>query len=355
MRRVVAIGAFLVIVFAGNIWYSSPRQAPQQHSRPSSLVPQDVPTSPPLRDTRKFVQLPASEPGNFDPTLPQWQEWNQRKADDPYWEWKVPINFYGRVVDYDDGKPIEGVHIEFSWTDLSPAGASQRATLSDATGSFSLAGVTGKSLIIGKLEKDGYIRSRADRSSMFEYAAFFDPHYHLPDPAGPIVFRMKRKARAEPLVHREMLYGLALDGTPHYVNLRTGKKTVGDPPTGDLMLRFTRSDSDDIHRPDWVLTIQGVGEAGLSESSEEFMFEAPPDGYLRQVKIEQKSSAPEYQSQLVKEYYVKLADGETYARIEAHVFSKYNKEAAINLVVYLNPKPGSRNLEYDPKQAAEMP
>src|SRR4029450_3866251 len=52
------------------------------------------------RDT--YPQLPATSPSKYDPNLAQWKEWQRRSRDDKKWEWKVPITFYGRVVDLEN-------------------------------------------------------------------------------------------------------------------------------------------------------------------------------------------------------------------------------------------------------------
>lgn len=164
------------------------------------------------------VQLPASDPGKYDPTLPQWAEWNRREKADMYWEWKMPINFYGKVVEYTTGESVEGVEIAFSWTDLSLDGGGRKTLFSDTKGNFSLTGITGKHLSVNALKKDGYIRSNIGARFGFEYAAFFEPHYHQPDPNHPVVFRMKKIGETEPLVYRDTLYGLNPNGTPQYLD-----------------------------------------------------------------------------------------------------------------------------------------
>ncbi len=266
---------------------------------------------------------------------------------DPQFEWKMPIKFYGKVVEYTTGHPLSGVEVTLVWNDLSKEGTSRAVIYSDAQGLFKLTGEFGKILSVSRLKKEGYVRSRYGTRSTFEYAAFFEQNYHQPDQNNLVIFRMKKKGVAEPLIHRDVLYGLKPDGTPHYLDLKTGRKSVGGVPTGDLVLRLTRTPADHMNHPDWKLIIQGIGRTRILESSEEFMFEAPLKGYINQVQVEQSGEALNYQSQIYKNYYIKLADG-TFARIETHIFSKYNDEAAINIVLYLNPARGNRNLEYDP-------
>jgi hypothetical protein len=135
--------------------------------------------------------------------------------------------------------------------------------------------------------------------------------------------------------------------------LKTGRKTVNGEPSGDLLLQLIRMGSSDQNRPDWTLTIQGLGNSGLLESTEEFMFEAPTSGYVNQVRVSMQEGSPDYQNHSEKNFFVKLADG-TFARIETRAYPKYNDEAAINIRLYLNPS-GSRNLEYDPSKRIRTP
>ena len=53
-------------------------------------------------------------------------------------------------------------------------------------------------------------------------------------------------------------------------------------------------------------------------------------------------------------FYVKAGDGK-YARVEIRIIPEYNETAAADLTVYLNPAPGSRNLEFDPTKVVQSP
>ena len=66
---------------------------------------------------------------------------------DPRFEWKAPINFYGKVVDQDN-QPIAGATVKFVWNDISSAGWSSAESTSDVNGLFSLADKKGKGLSV---------------------------------------------------------------------------------------------------------------------------------------------------------------------------------------------------------------
>jgi hypothetical protein len=359
MRRYLGFLIFFFVLLGLAIWFWKSRTADdssshsQQGQKPNASSINPISTSSRKKaeweGSNTFIQMPPSIPGQYDPSLPQWIEWDRREKKDKFWEWKVPINFYGKVVDYVTGEPIAGVEILLEWNDLSNEGTSKRKVFTDSSGLFSLVGTTGKILGVAGLKKEGYIRSNANSQFSFEYAAFFDKIYHLPDPNKPVVFRMKKMGETESLLYRETLYGLKPDGTSHYIDFKTGRKQVGGIASGDLALQINRTPTNDPNKPNWILRIHGVGATALLESSEEFMYEAPINGYVDQVKISQNVNDVNYQSQIEKKYFIKLSNG-TFARIETHAFAEYNQESAIKIILYLNPTPGSRNLEYDPKK-----
>lgn len=74
-------------------------------------------------------------------------ELNRRDATDSKWEWKVPIQFFGRVVDEND-RPIADAEVDVQWTDLTSRGTSERRLFSGANGSFEIHDITGKRLIV---------------------------------------------------------------------------------------------------------------------------------------------------------------------------------------------------------------
>src|SRR5436190_4368625 len=102
-------------------------------------------------------------------------EVSRRDRIDSKWEWKIPIRFYGRVVDENE-RPVAGVDVHFQWTDLSPKGTSVADSKSDAHGFFSLENVDGKSLLV-RLLKPGYYTTDARNQVNFEYANPFEESF----------------------------------------------------------------------------------------------------------------------------------------------------------------------------------
>lgn len=295
---------------------------------------------------KSYTQLPKKDPREpFNKNDPRWAEWERRKKEDRNWEWKMPINFYGKVID-ENNQPVEGAIIKLQWNDTSVKGTSYGNTKSDADGLFSLTGEEGKLLQI-QVSKEGYYGYRNERIASFEYAAFFDPQYHIPDPNNPVVFHLRKKGEPAELIYRDILYGIKIDGTPHYIDLVSGQKFIGSNPTGDLMVQIIRvADNTNPKKFDWSAILQGVGDGGLIETNSEFMFEAPVEGYQTKIEYRKEISDPEWKREIEKNFYIRSRNGKVYARIEANIIPKYQNSASIRIKSYVNPN-GSRNLEFD--------
>ncbi len=264
---------------------------------------------------------------------------------DPAFEWKMPISFYGRVVDQDN-IPVVGVQIVFQWTDTSAKGTSDRTVYSDNDGQFELTGVFGKRLGLTRIYKDGYYLVKDGLQRSFEYAAFFETNYYQPDSKNPVIFRLKKKNKIpEQLIVRQTLMGIKLTGEPHYIDLQTTRKT-GDG-TGDIAISMTRTAPEDVKQYNWSASIQGVNGAGLLESTDEFMFEAPESGYNPGYSYQFSESDPDWKNQVSRKYFIRARDGKIYGRLEITFIPKYRGSGAIDIKFYVNPT-GSQNLEYEP-------
>lgn len=315
----------------------SPGQAPTAQTAP---IPAKAPLVVPKEQKK---QLPE---GPYEPSDPRWQKVRELDKTDKQWEWKTPIEFYGRVIDSGD-HPVPGAQIHFVWNDTSAEGSSMADTVSDGAGLFSLSGVRGKVLSV-YVQKDGYYTFQQGVQRSFDFAAFWDKYYYEPDAKNPVIFRLRKKAQAEPLVVRSGLYGFPNNGAPIYWDLKTGKRSRELIPDADIAVRVLRGQPVN-NRYDWSVVIEGVNGTGLVESNEEFMFTAPAGGYQSKVEVKQEASASDWKSDLQRNFYVNGQNGRFYARIEADMIPSYgaDTQAAFNAKVYVNPS-GSRNLEYDP-------
>ena len=126
MRRLVLL-AFASAAVAVIVWWFS-------HRPPVRPVPQ---TTTSARGVAPAAPTPAALPSLAAPSYevppggayeglndPRWQWWNAMKNVDSSSEWKIPINFYGRVVD-ENGQAVAGATVRFGWPDTSARGSSE--------------------------------------------------------------------------------------------------------------------------------------------------------------------------------------------------------------------------------------
>jgi hypothetical protein len=58
-----------------------------------------------------------------------------------------------------------------------------------------------------------HIEARKSNPHGFEYAGFWEPTFHVPDPSNPVIFHMWKKGMSEPMIQRgPMLLGARNDG-----------------------------------------------------------------------------------------------------------------------------------------------
>jgi hypothetical protein len=299
--------------------------------------------SPTKTQTTPILQTSPTPDLSIYKTDPKWIWWNEQMERDRNFEWKMPISFYGKVIDQDN-RPVEGAKVALQWTDMSANGTSERTIFTDSTGRFELTGVSGKNLGINHIYKEGYYAVNKGLQTGFEYAAFFEPSFHQPDVNKPVVFRL-RKAGEIPnkLIVRESLIGLPANGVAQTIDLRTGGKGA----IGNVAISLTRGEQKEGNRYDWSIQIEGVQGSGLIESEDEFMFEAPEQGYLPKYSYKIDADSTNWSSEARKNYFVRSGNGDSYARLEIKFMPKYQKNAAARIRFFVNPT-GSRNLEYTP-------
>jgi hypothetical protein len=350
MKRSDIITALLALLLvAGAVWMLGKRR-PTTEAEPPAHVATSIPS--PTQNATPFLRpLPDVMPkgpyqGLSDPRWPIY--WKKREQDREF-EWRTPIEFYGKVLDQNE-QPIPGVEVNMNWTDMSPKGTSDATVATDAEGKFSITGIQGKNFGVRSLKKDGYLEAVKSNPHSFEYAGFWEPTYHVPDPGKPVIFHMWKKGISEPMIQRgPTLLGAPNNGTPTRLDLTTGRKATA--PSGTIALRISKGPKTN-KRFDWTAKIEGVDGTGLIESKDEFMATAPADGYQPQWTFSQKATDDKYQFEVQTKFYVRTGS-DNYARVEMRIIPEYNDTAAVDLTVYLNPTPGSRNLEFDPTKVVK--
>lgn len=298
-----------------------------------SLSPEVVQTTSVQIATNPIVLPTAVNPVTQEPSqsasTAEWGAW-ERAMDkqDPYWEYKLPISFYGKVVD-DSNQPISGANVAFSWVDLSQEGTTQQNTASDESGNFSLVGKTGKSLTV-QVSKNGYKLYQSSNYSGFDYSPLANPGKpFLPDPNSPVIFVMRKNRESEPLVIH--IQAEAKLGT-------NGQSKLFPIGNGDEHILIERLPNETSNPRFWDAQIV-VPDGGLQLTAEEFPYEAPEDGYTNGFIM---TSGVSVQSVGMPNgmFYVKTPNG--YARIKVYYIPN---KPWIYMDSWFNPNPNSRNLE----------
>lgn len=289
-------------------------------------------TRPPVPDAQLQQQVSIAPPRerNFD--------YVAERTKDPTFDWKQPIDFYGKVID-ENGRLVVGATIHFVWNDLSPEGTSRATTTSDAAGLFSFSGKQGKRLYV-EVSRNGYYVSKSNRIA-FEYA---NPHDGLftPDPNDPVVFHLRKKGVAEPLLVVKKVLVIPKDGTPVGLDLLSGKRAAAG--NANLEVRcWTQEKRDSLNRFDWKCRIEVPG-GGITESTNEFDFLAPEAGYRPFDEIDMpKSLERKWNVSARKNYFVRLKSG-VFGFLKFEMIA--HGDHFFQIEGYVNPA-GSRNLEFD--------
>lgn len=135
---------------------------------------------------------------------------------------------------------------------------------------------------------------------------------------------------------------IARDGTPVRLELVPGN------PAKSMLVRAWTSDHDKTPQGqyDWRLKVS-LPAGGLVERRDPAFWEAPENGYVRDWDFAVSRSLPpaEWKNTLGQSFYVKFDDG-TYALVNLQMVA--GGAHFVSVKSYLNPAPGSRNLQPPP-------
>ena len=261
---------------------------------------------------------------------------------DPKFQWKMPLELYGRVIDQ-FGEPVTDATVVFGWTVVGGGKEVRRTTGND--GRFELIGEKGKRLTVDILKR-GYLPTKQSFQS-FEYAAFFEDIFYVPDRNHPVVFRLQKLTGAEPMLKYLTNIEFTIGGAPVVLNVETGKIDE----TGDIAVTAAVVGDGSRNGPDYTITLRALNGAGFAFSDEEFMFLAPESGYRSEETFTQLTSRVGYNLVRTARFYVRTRSGKFAAvGLETTLYDwKNGGKAGFHTLVYYNPS-GSRNLEFDQRK-----
>jgi hypothetical protein len=270
----------------------------------------------------------------------------------------VPIHFFGKIMDQ-DGQSVSGVLVQYNYSIeygnmMGIAWGQQKITkgetVSDEVGSFSITGIKGHYLTVESLKKEGYLY-RSKESRVYNFYGDSSSGKFRSNRNNPVVFALINKKTSEPLISYGGIFGTAFrvpgDGTPARWNLWEGRPDSN----GDLQITFKRDPAVlvQVGAPKtWSAKIEVIGGGIVATSSEEPIYRAPENGYVSTIdypKLEQKQGVG------ARLFYIKTSD-EKYGLLQLEIYPGDDGPTTRCLIkAYMNPKVGSRNLEYDPVKA----
>jgi len=300
--------------------------------RPSAPAPSAATPLDSLNPFAHYQQISLKTMSRKDAVKLYVQRFNQDSGAD----WKVALNFYGKVVD-ENQEPVAGATASCEWNTL--GGTSKATILSDGSGLFSLTGKQGKILEI-RVEKNGYHTVDGGQGALaFEYANPAESDYYEPDRSQPVMFHLRKKGMGAQLVNKNIDLILDVDHPANNVNLMTGLIKSD----GTFTVRANKPDYRQARgRFSWSISLN-LTEGGLVETTDPFPFQAPDGGYNSSAIMDMlDTDSPAWSNSQTKTYYFNLPSSNTYGRMKVdtlgasrHVIIEYS----------YNPTPGQRNLE----------
>jgi hypothetical protein len=335
-------GVIICFAVALLLWCLFPKKQPSPlvdataNNAPESQVQSTkgtiTPSSKPRIGTKQSAETSSSVPSAVE-------EYVRKSMADPQYDWKQPINFYGRVVD-ESNVVVAGASIHFTWNDISEKGTSEASMISDNNGGFSLTDRRGKRLYV-EVGKDGYYSSGNARGGAFEYANPADGLF-TPDAGNPVIFHLRKKGTGVDLVTSQ--YGmkpyfgvtLPLDGTPVRIDLLERKTGQGQLSISQIKPEYKNWKQ----ATNWSFHME-IPDGGFVEQNDEFPFEAPEEGYQARIEFNFQQGQTDWAENLKKDYYIKFGNPPRFGRLQ---FDTSIMMEGVRLTYAINPD-GSRNLE----------
>jgi hypothetical protein len=292
--------------------------------------------------TNSVLQTIASPSMNPAPTINDRQKTN---AILQYMESQnKPIEFYGQVVDQDEN-PISDAEIKVKvrhWDVKFPAPFGDEVRMipvemaTDLGGRFEIHDVTGDVFDVESIRKDGYTLSPKTPNGFGPSTGSFQ---------NPVIIKMWKLGESQQLIsHRLTRIGILVDGQPVQFELFGGKKVSSG---GQLIMRLKREPQilpPGNARYDWNLELE-IPRGGLAVNNDEFMYQAPEDGYHETFQFDMPKDAENWTTALDQQFYIQLENEKYFGSLFVHLSTIHNTPPlGINLDIVINPN-GSRNLQ----------
>ena len=278
------------------------------------------------------LHLSSLEAGEMEDALKKLQTGEQK------------IDFYGIAIDQ-HGKPVEGAKATFhasAYGILRPK-YTRLAAVSGADGRFEIHAGKGARLDLENMECHGYEFPREGNTRGFTYDLAYVER-HRPDKANPVVFHLRKK-HSEAVVLLNSRASILLS-TPKNISwfgwdvASCREWTAPAPPDPGYFRDYEVTGEHDAEKKEWTLTIKMNGEQAGVLMSDKLLYEAPADGYAKEVTLTFKYS----DKPPLKHLYLRLRDCGMYARLDVEHGSVSEKGVYFSCKTVINPY-GSRSLE----------
>ena len=253
-----------------------------------------------------------------------WNAWNQTSQD-----------MYGKVTDQ-NGQPVAGVDVTGISERLNDQDIRYK-TQTDTNGLFQFTGLHGYRLD-AQVTKSGY-------EIIYQGGRIKPQGPSTPD--NRVIFMMWKRHGAEPMIHDSKFYGINPDGRIYTLDLVERKKTEGTNAVGDLWVQIQRPTTiKPGEKFGWSLVMTAIGGGVIEVTNAVYLYEAPESGYQQTYELHMNATAPNWQEQSEKTFYIKSRDGKVFGHFHVNIIPNYNDTSVFDMESYVNPG-GSRNLEYD--------
>lgn len=251
----------------------------------------------------------------------------------------TPVVFYGKVVDQ-NGDPVPGANVDYGLLDKFNESGRIGKTKADSKGNIEISGIRGAKISVS-VYKDGYhfIESRSKGS--FAYAYGTDAYTkQAPTKESPAVLVLHKMGVPEALVKlSSRQFKIQENGGSVSINLSDGG--TADP---DLVITSTVGEIR-AGKYDWLYDLT-VPEGGLVIRRGDFDFHAPEGGYTPSFRLSKRASDGDWINGGELNIFLKIRGGR-FARVNVRFFPRTYRNLIV-LEAFVNPTPGSRNLEFDP-------
>jgi hypothetical protein len=272
-----------------------------------------------------------------------------KQVDPDNYRLKVPIEFFGKVLDQNDN-PAIGAKIEIRLNSIN--GLTDHDIYTGGDGTFTLEGAIGRYITVNVYGLEGYTGVQSTGSGYYNYAEPGEFKFHVPDRDKPVVFRLWKYEKAEPLNRWLIDAMITNDGSIAWFDLNAGGVGGADVGVSFIGSSFIGKGA---KMPE-IRVVAGTG-CGIWETRDDPMFIPPSSRGQAELKHEFVSMNKEYKDSagnIVQgdpfrfRFYFRTANG-CYSAVDADLScgaGGVNPE--MKLYVLQNPS-GARNLEYDPR------